>query len=198
MMTIRTHTLHIMLLLMMSGSGCGADDDSMDDVGGGEGSSGEAAEGLGAEDDGHAGDDGDPGDDGNAGDDGAMPSDDAAQRCVDTINMYRATLDLPPYERWLETESCSDDEARSDSMTGQAHGAFGQCGERAQNECPGWPGPPLQMIDSCLELMWAEGPGEDFNAHGHYINMSSTQYTKVACGFHETEDGSVWAVQNFQ
>jgi hypothetical protein len=46
--------------------------------------------------------------------------------------------------------------------------------------------------------MWAEGPGADFQTHGHYINMSSTKYTKVACGFYETPTGSVWAVQDFQ
>ena len=46
--------------------------------------------------------------------------------------------------------------------------------------------------------MWAEGPGADFQAHGHYINMSSTKYSKVACGFYKTPGGSVWAIQNFQ
>ena len=54
------------------------------------------------------------------------------------------------------------------------------------------------MIPQCLAMMWAEGPGSDFSAHGHYINMSSTQYTKVACGFYTLQDGSVWAVQDFR
>jgi hypothetical protein len=54
------------------------------------------------------------------------------------------------------------------------------------------------MIGDCMQMMWNEGPG-DFNAgHGHYINMSSTMYTKVACGFHLLPDGNVWAVQDFQ
>lgn len=126
------------------------------------------------------------------------PYDAAAQHCVDTINMYRATLDLPPYQRWIEAEVCSGEEAESDSMTGTAHGAFGQCGEWAQNECPGWPGPPEALLDGCLAAMWAEGPGEPFEEHGHYINMSSTQYTKVACGFFQTGQGDYWAIQNFQ
>ena len=111
--------------------------------------------------------------------------------------MYRATLGLPAYARWRDAEDCSDEEARSDGMTGTAHGAFTKCGESAQNECPGWPGPPEMMIGGCLDLMWKEGPGADFASHGHYINMSSTQYTKVACGFAEV-NGSIWAVQNFQ
>ena len=124
--------------------------------------------------------------------------DQAAQHCVDVINMYRATIGVAPLQRWTEAETCSNDEAASDSMTGTPHGAFGACGEFAQNECPGWPGPPEQMLDGCLELMWAEGPGEPFEEHGHYINMSSTAYSMVACGFHETENGSWWSVQNFK
>src|SRR5688572_16629579 len=112
--------------------------------------------------------------------------------------MYRAMLSLPAYARWTDAEACSDDEAESDSISMTPHGAFGSCGESAQNECPGWPAPPESMIEQCLALMWAEGPGEDFQAHGHYINMSSTSYTKVACGYHTTANGSVWAVQNFQ
>ncbi|MFV8750448.1 CAP domain-containing protein [Nannocystaceae bacterium ST9] len=138
--------------------------------------------------------DGDEGDDEaeGGGDDGAE------QLCVDTINDYRATLDLPALERWTDAEDCSNGEAKSDSESGMAHGAFGTCGESAQNECPGWPGPPEDLTVNCLAQMWAEGPGEPYSEHGHYINMSNPNYTKVACGFYETPDGSWWAVQNFQ
>ncbi len=141
---------------------------------------------------------GDVGDGGGDGDGGCGDPGDPAQLCVDTINMYRATLDLPPYARWCEAEVCSDGEAQMDSVSGEPHGAFGMCGENAQNECPGWPGPPASMIEDCLALMWAEGPGEDFQKHGHYINMSSTKYSKVACGFHSSGASGVWAVQNFK
>ena len=125
------------------------------------------------------------------------PYEAARQLCVDTINMYRATLGLPPYARWSDAEKCTDDEAASDGATNTPHGAFGMCGEWAQNECPGWPGPPEQSLPQCLEQMWAEGPGQDFNMHGHYINMSSEMYTKVACGFAEV-NGEFWMIQNFQ
>ncbi|HEX4517867.1 MAG TPA: CAP domain-containing protein, partial [Polyangiaceae bacterium] len=119
--------------------------------------------------------------------------------CVDTINSYRASLSLPPYKRWVAAESCGDGQAQSDSASGVAHGAFGKCTENAQNECPGWPGPPSQMIPQCLAMMWAEGPGADFSTHGHFINMSSTQYTEVGCGFYTMSDGTtVWAVQDFK
>ncbi|MEZ4451575.1 MAG: CAP domain-containing protein [Nannocystaceae bacterium] len=130
---------------------------------------------------------------------GGADWDAAAQACVDEINMYRAMLDLPPYERWASAETCADGEAESDAMTNTPHGAFGECGEWAQNECPGWPaGDPIGSLKGCLAQMWAEGPGMDFNTHGHYINMSSTKYTKVACGFYVTGGNKLWAVQDFQ
>ena len=122
------------------------------------------------------------------------PSSSASTRSTRTARK----IGLPPYQRWSAEESCADGQAKSDSQSGTAHGAFGQCTENAQNECPGWPGPPDQMIPQCLAMMWAEGPGTDFSKHGHYINMSSTQYTKVACGFYTLRDGTVWAVQDFR
>jgi len=126
------------------------------------------------------------------------PLADARVVCVNEINMYRATLSLPPYSGWTAAETCADGQSKSDSETGTAHGAFGKCGESAQNECPGWPGPPDTMIKGCLKMMWAEGPGVPFSAHGHYINMSSTSYKSVACGFYKTPTGSWWAVQDFR
>src|SRR5262249_48365783 len=106
-------------------------------------------------------------------------------------------LSLPAYERWTEGEDCVSQEAGMDSQSGTPHSAFGMCGEHAQDECPGWPGRPEMMTTGCLMQMWAEGPGSDFATHGHFINMSSTDYTKVACGYHVDDDGSVWATQNF-
>ena len=120
-------------------------------------------------------------------------SSNAAQACVDAINADRATLGLPPYARWTTDESCVDGQAQSDAASDTAHGAFTRCGEMAQNECPGWPGPAGTMIGDCLKAMWAEGPGG-----GHYDNMTSTSYTKVACGFYTLADGSVWATQDFR
>ena len=119
--------------------------------------------------------------------------------CVDTINSYRATLGLPNYAEWNDEEACADTEAKSDSESGKAHGALGTCKEMAQDECPGWPGDDIdQSIKDCLKMMWAEGPGDDFSAHGHYLNMSNKDYTSAACGFYVTPDGKLWAVQNFK
>ena len=126
------------------------------------------------------------------------PFDQARQLCVDIINMYRGTLGLAPYQRWTDAEGCSDAEAAADGASGEPHGAFGMCGESAQNECPGWPSPAESSLPGCLEQMWAEGPGEDFLKHGHYLNMSSEQYSEVACGFADAGGGDMWMVQNFR
>jgi len=129
--------------------------------------------------------------------DDAAKYDDERDACVARINAFRDTLDLPPLARWRDGERCADDEAKTDSKTKRAHSAFGSCGERAQNECPGW-GSLEQVISGCLQMMWDEGPGEPYSEHGHFLNMSNTSYTSVACGFHVTDDGAVWAVQNFK
>jgi hypothetical protein len=138
--------------------------------------------------------------------DGGAPSGDGGpsdgtlqQLCVDTINGYRKTLNLPPYARWTDGEQCADRQAVLDGMSNKPHGAFGQCMESAQNECPSWPSAdPKKSLVDCLAMMWAEGPGTDFGTHGHYINMTSVKYTKVACGFETTSAGKWWSVQNFK
>ena len=116
--------------------------------------------------------------------------------CVDRINAFRATEDLPPLERWVEQEACTDTQSEADSSD-DAHANFGQCSENAQNTCPGL-GSVDQIIQGCLQSMWDEGPGEPFEEHGHYINMSNTSYTKVACGFYEMPNGQFWSNQNFR
>ena len=121
----------------------------------------------------------------------------ARQACVDKINALRATEGKPPYLRWTAAEECSDAEAKSDSISKKAHGAFGMCKESAQDECPGWPNDPNKIVTGCLQDMWNEGPGA-FAEHGHYLNMSSTKYKSVACGFFVTPDKKMWAVQNFK
>jgi hypothetical protein len=115
----------------------------------------------------------------------------AAQVCVDTINQYRATLGLAPLARWSDAEACASGQARSDSESGTAHGAFGRCGEHAQNECPGWSGTYEEVVRGCLAMMWNEGPGG-----GHYENMKSGG-GRVACGFYRTPENNVWAVQDY-
>lgn len=118
--------------------------------------------------------------------------------CVSEINRYRATLGLKALVGWTSANACVDGESKADSISGVAHSAFGKCGEFAQNECPGWAGPTDSLILGCLKMMWAEGPGTPYEAHGHYINMSNTSYTMVSCGFYKTPSGNYWAAQDFK
>jgi hypothetical protein len=52
-------------------------------------------------------------------------------------------------------------------------------------------GPPPQGVQAC------ENDSTCFEMYGHFINMTSTQTTKVACGFYTTASGAVWSTQNF-
>ena len=130
---------------------------------------------------------------------------DPVQVCVDTINKYRATLGLAPYQAWTDEQMCVDWQAKSDALSTMVHGAFQLCPgngprEMAQNECPNRDGPPTLAVLGCLAEMWNEGPSSS-----NYKNITSQAprdqpafvYTKVACGFYTKPDGTVWAVQDF-
>ena len=121
----------------------------------------------------------------------------ARMSAVDAINGYRATLHLSSLSHWSEADSCADQEARHDAEANQAHKSFGSCDESAQNECLAWPSTG-SVVNDCLDYMWNEGPGSDWSQHGHYINMSNPNYTKVSIGFYTTPQGKVWSVQNFK
>lgn len=143
----------------------------------------------------------------------------AAERvaCVEHINMYRATLMLPPFKRATpEQEACSDMGAKKDGDSMQPHGSARDCqrlGLGAQNTCPGWPvrggGTVTTALKGCLDAMWDEGEPavgtaaciQDtsgcFQDHGHWINMSSASSMTVACGFYKMSNGAYWMNQNF-
>lgn len=123
----------------------------------------------------------------------------ARASCVAITNGYRQQVGVSPaLERWSAQETCADSQAQSDSQTGTAHGAFGDCTERAQNECPGWGGDLSKVVTDCLAMMFAEGPGEPYSEHGHYLNMTNTAYTKLACGIYKTAAGKWWLIQDFR
>jgi hypothetical protein len=123
--------------------------------------------------------------------------------CVARINQFRWECQcLPPLERWTEAESCADQQAEYDYEQGTAHAGIraGICNpgsNAAQNSCPGY-GPNFGIVDFCLQQMWDEGPGDDFQVHGHYLNMADESFSRVACGMYVTPTGDTWAVQNFQ
>jgi len=135
---------------------------------------------------------------------------DAHQDCVDRVNQFRVGCwCMPALERWTEGEDCANQHAEYDSDPQRGpHAGFneGICenGGNAQNECPGW-GSETQVIEGCLQMMYDEGPppseqcsGQCYTEHGHFINMTNDNYTRVACGFYTTPGGDVWAVQNFR
>jgi hypothetical protein len=168
-----------------SGTGAGSTATTGEDAGNGEADAGA----QGAPDAADTGAGSDPGD----------PLAAARAECVMLINMYRATLS-PPSPALTQapesSETCVDGQAKADFTANTPHSAFGNCGEDAQDECPGWPGPPSAIDTGCLAQMWAEGPppaGQD----NHWLNMENPQSTQVACGFYQDPDGSWWATQDF-
>ena len=133
---------------------------------------------------------------------------DVHQDCVNRINQFRTQCAcLGALERWTAGESCADKMAQHDSTSTTPHAGFTTkiCtpGGLAQNECPRFPS-EASVMSGCLQQMWSEGPppkmpceGDCFQTYGHYINMTDTQYKRVACGFFKTPSGAYWSVQNF-
>jgi hypothetical protein len=141
--------------------------------------------------------------------------------CIAKINALRATKGLSSYSRWQSAESCVDQQASYDEAANSPHDAFingvyPACNGTAQNECPSW---GADQITECLDQMWAEGaqPGcsgcdacdtftifegscpnctfDGATVCGHYVNMTSKDFTEAACGF--SADGT-WDAINFQ
>jgi len=137
------------------------------------------------------------------------------QICVDTINEYRATVDLEPLARATpEQEMCSDGGAMMDGVSMRAHGSAGMCDLGSQNTCPGYPvsfggGTLAGVLKRCLQQMWDEGePAEGraacmadlsgcYQRHGHYLNMTEPNATAVGCGFYDMGSDTWWMNQNF-
>ena len=126
--------------------------------------------------------------------------------CVARVNQFRACVCLPPLERWNAGESCADTDAAYDPGNSPHAGFIAKiCSPEgfAQDECPGWQS-ETQVVSGCLQQMFDEGPppsgsctGTCFEMHGHFINMTNTTYSMVACGI-ATVNGQVTAVQDFQ
>jgi hypothetical protein len=139
----------------------------------------------------------------------APSSGDIYQDCVDRVNQFRACMCLPPLKRWNDGEACANQDASYDAMNQSmgAHAAFKAkicAAGNAQDECPGWRS-NTEVISGCLQQMFNEGPppmtpcsGTCYEQHGHFINMTNTHYTMVACGYYTGADGKAWSVQNFK
>jgi hypothetical protein len=135
----------------------------------------------------------------------APDTNDFAADCVARVNQFRACVCLPPLERATDAEACVNQQAEYDASNG-AHAGFlaNLCQPRAsaQNECPGWGG-AKEVVSGCIRQMFTEGPpptadctGDCYTQHGHFINMTNTRYTKLACGIFSNQS-ETWSAQNF-
>ena len=109
--------------------------------------------------------------------------------CVAIINQDRATLNppSPPLAEDTGEESCVDRQAAADEASNTAHSAFGQCSERAQDECPDWGGSLTSIVTKCLAQMW--GRGTSCGRTGQPF----AQY--VQCSVHES---GLWLLPNLE
>jgi hypothetical protein len=129
--------------------------------------------------------------------------------CVARVNQFRACVCLPPLQEWKDGEACANQDSMYDAQhqSDGAHAGFKAkicAAGNAQDECPGYRSND-QVISGCLQQMFNEGPppmmpcsGTCYQQHGHFINMTNTRYTSIACGFFTNTDGKIWAVQNFK
>ena len=120
--------------------------------------------------------------------------------CLAKINEYRATENLKPLTLASEEkQTCADKQSADDLASNEAHGHFGDCGEFAQNSGPNFGGNfqknASAVAEYYLKMMWedekakAEQGVTEYAQIGHYLNMKSTSYTKVACGIALSADG---------
>ena len=120
--------------------------------------------------------------------------------CLAKINEYRATENLKPLTLASEEkQTCADKQSADDLASNEAHGHFGDCGEFAQNSGPNFSGNfqknASAVVEYYLKMMWedekakAEQGVTEYAQIGHYLNMKSTSYTKVACGIALSADG---------
>lgn len=120
--------------------------------------------------------------------------------CLAKINEYRATENLKPLTLASEEkQTCADKQSADDLASNAAHGHFGDCGEFAQNSGPNFNGSfqknASAVAEYYLKMMWEEEKAKaeqgvtEYAQIGHYLNMKSTSYTKVACGIALSADG---------
>jgi uncharacterized protein YkwD len=129
----------------------------------------------------------------------------AKQFCVSETNRYRAMNSKPALQESAQLEAYADQGAMVD-FSSSPHNHFSSTNGGgiafAENECPGqfgWnynPGDDLNaVVGQCIAAFYAEGPGTDYNTHGHYINMMGN-YASLGCGIYYA-DGKITIVQDY-
>jgi len=125
--------------------------------------------------------------------------------CVSQTNMYRQMNGKPALTESSQLETYAATGAMYDFTNGpHSHFEATQGGgiAFAENECPvqgNWmldPGGDMSaLVDMCIADFYSEGPGSDYNTHGHYINMMGP-YTTLGCGIYQMGTG-VTIVQDY-
>lgn len=128
-------------------------------------------------------------------------NDDDLLFCLQLINGYRASINVPPLARDPRLEAFALEAARIDSESHLPHGHWiatsGGDVSYAENEIPLWPlsryGSVQRIIEIGTEAMWGEGPGG-----GHYENIAGDYWTHAGCGIWITSDQRVTVTQEFR
>src|SRR5439155_25707051 len=118
--------------------------------------------------------------------------------CVDETNRYRAMAGKPALAESAQLEAYAATGAMYDFTNGP-HSHFQATGGGgiafAENECPvqgGWSlpagGDMVALVKQCVAAFYAEGPGTDYQTHGHYINMMGP-YASLGCGIYQMGSG---------
>ena len=140
-----------------------------------------------------------------AGGGGSGPNAAAKSFCVSETNRYRAMDGKSALTESAALDTYADAGAMHDFSTSpHDHFSTTQGGgiAFAENECPqqgNWQyteGQDLNMVvGSCIAAFYAEGPGTDYNTHGHYINMMGP-YATLGCGIYYA-GGKITIVQDY-
>jgi len=124
--------------------------------------------------------------------------------CISETNRYRAMTGKPALAKSTQLEAYADTGAMID-FGGSPHQHFSSTNGGgiafAENECPKWNlqqqggGDMSALVKACIAAFYSEGPGTDYNTHGHYINMMGA-YAKLGCGIYMS-GGLVTIVQDY-
>jgi hypothetical protein len=131
----------------------------------------------------------------------------AKQFCVAETNRYRMMNSKPALTEAANLDTYADTGAMTDYDSNAPHSHFmstsGGGIASAENECPGhsgWhlsPGEDMNaLVGMCIAAFYAEGPGTDYNTHGHYINMMGN-YAKLGCGIYMASNNDVTIIQDY-
>lgn len=115
-----------------------------------------------------------------------IPYENPTDYVIRYVNEVRRLAGVAPLTlKILSNGKCIFDQCSDYKSSGIPHRLFGACGEIGQNQCVFYSLGSAD-ISKCLDTMHAEGPGLDFEKHGHYLNMINPDYTQVTAAYYAT------------